>query len=55
MDHVANTTKDFTQRFFENIQNAGFVDISQGIDFLFEYIQPNQTLLSGQFDYGVTV
>ena len=55
MDHVANTTKDFTQRFFENIQNAGFVDISQGIDFLFEYIEPNQTLLSGQFDYGVTV
>ena len=55
MDHVANTTKDFTQRFFENIQNASFVDISQGIDFLFEYIEPNQTLLSGQFDYGVTV
>ena len=55
MDHVANTTKDFTQRFFENIENAGFVDISQGIDFLFEYIEPNQTLLSGQFDYGVTV
>ena len=55
MDHVANTTKDFTQRFFENIQNAGFVDISQDIDFLFEYIEPNQTLLSGQFDYGVTV
>ena len=55
MDHVANTTKDFTQRFFENIENAGFVDISQGIDFLFEYIESNQTLLSGQFDYGVTV
>ena len=55
MDHVANTTKDFTQRFFENIQNASFVDISQGIDFLFEYIESNQTLLSGQFDYGVTV
>ena len=38
-----------------NIENAGFVDISQGIDFLFEYIESNQTLLSGQFDYGVTV
>ncbi|GAX47345.1 vWA domain-containing protein [Pseudolactococcus reticulitermitis] len=47
MDHVANTTKDFTQRFFENIQNDGFVDISQGIEYLFEYREPDQTLLSG--------
>lgn len=55
MNHVASTTRAFTQRFFENIQNDGFVDISEGIDFLFEYIEPDQTLLSGQFNYGVAV
>ncbi len=55
MNHVASTTRVFSQRFFENIQNDGFVDISEGIDFLFEYREPNQTLLSGQFDYGVAV
>ena len=52
---VAKSTQAQTQRFFENIQNDGFFDISQNdhLDFLFERQRTNETLLTGQFDYGV--
>ena len=54
---VAKSTQAQTQRFFENIQNDGFFDISksQTLDFLFERTKSDQTILTGQFDYGVTV
>jgi uncharacterized protein YegL len=52
---VAKSTQAQTQRFFENIQNDGFFDISksQTLDFLFERTKSDQTILTGQFDYGV--
>lgn len=52
---VAKSTQTHTQRFFENIQNDGFFDISQNdnLDFLFERQRIDKTLLTGQFDYGV--
>ena len=52
---VAKSTQAQAQRFFENIQNDGSFDISQNdyLDFLFERQRTNETLLTGQFDYGV--
>lgn len=52
---VAKSTQTHTQRFFKNIQNDGFFDISQNanLDFLFERQRIDKTLLTGQFDYGV--